>query len=80
MNAHHIRAVIEQLSADERAFFEREPAKAWLAQMGDRLAAMSVPEAAELVRAQIPALSEPAKPPRQTRIARSESNEPGGAQ
>jgi hypothetical protein len=68
MSVHHLQAVIEQLSADERAFFDREPAKAWLAQMSGRLAGMSVSEAAELVRAEIPALGTP-KPARAPRLA-----------
>lgn len=76
---HHLQAVIEQLSADERAFFDREPAKAWLSQTADRLAAMPVAEAADLVRAQIPALSaRPVRTPRQPAPETSKSGADGG--
>lgn len=50
----HHQAIREQLTAEERAVFDRPPAREWLAQIRERLSAMSVADAAAALRAEIP--------------------------
>lgn len=50
---HHIRAILFQLSPDERAVYEREPGASWVAGMAQRLSTMTVADGATWLRGEI---------------------------
>jgi hypothetical protein len=55
----HVRAVLAQLTADERKAYDREPALSWLYGMAPRLARMSIADAAALLRLEAKLFAKP---------------------
>lgn len=48
----HTLAILNQLPAEEKAFYEKDPAAGWLAQMGARLSTMTIPDGVAFLRAE----------------------------
>jgi hypothetical protein len=57
----HTRAILAQMSDEDRKFYEREPARSWLAQMATRLSVMTVTDGAKMLREHISTLAKPTK-------------------
>lgn len=57
----HTRAVLAQMSPEERKFYEAEPQRSWIAQMRKQLRSMNVTDGAKFLRSNMAAFRK-AKP------------------
>lgn len=70
----HTRAILAKMTPEERAFYERGPARSWLAQMRKQLSTMDVSTGALSLRENMVAFrrAKPAKTPTRSASGKSE--------